>query len=126
MEDKELNLEELNKMIGLEPLSDEDIDCSSDGEYIKENVRVLSVENVLGEKLDNERFSKGVYDVSYLCGAISALVSVGINPNKAMDYIVDKEATEVGLEYNLKMADIQKATAIETAKYSYSNKADSF
>lgn len=95
-------------------------------EYIKENVYKLCTDNLSDIKIDSEKFKNGVDDVSYLCGAISALVSVGINPNKAMDYIVDKEATTIGMKHNLEIANIQKETAIETSKLNFINKADSF
>lgn len=125
MEEKEINLEEL-KGLTLDDIPMDTEECACERDYIKENLRVLSTKNVINEELNKEEFSKGVYDVSYLCGAISALVSVGINPNKAMDYIVDKEATSIGMKHNIDMANIQKDISVETAKFSYANKADNF
>ena len=125
MEEKGINLEEL-KGITLDDIPMDTEECAYGEDYIKENLRVLSTKNVINEELNKEEFSKGVYDVSYLCGAISALVSVGINPNKAMDYIVDKEATSIGMKHNIDMANIQKDISVETAKFSYANKVDNF
>lgn len=110
--------------ISLEELLKPEEDATE--EYIKENVYKLCTDNLSDIKIDSEKFKNGVDDVSYLCGAISALVSVGINPNKAMDYIVDKEATTIGMKHNLEIANIQKETAIETSKLNFINKADSF
>ena len=57
-----------------------------------------------------------------MCGAITALVNVGINPNKAMNYLIDKEAAESAMRHNIDIANIQKETSIETSKLNFVDK----
>lgn len=101
-------------------------DDSNNKDYIEENICNLCTDNLSDAKINKEKFVNGVNDVSYLCGAISALVSVGINPNKAMDYIVDKEATKLAMEHSIAMANIQKEISIETSKLNFVDKANNF
>ena len=101
-------------------------DDSNNKDYIEENICNLCTDNLSDAEINKEKFVNGVNDVSYLCGAISALVSVGINPNKAMDYIVDKEATKLAMEHSIAMANIQKEISIETSKLNFVDKANNF
>ena len=102
------------------------VDSCSEKDYIEENLCTLSTDNVLDIEIDKEKFKNGVDEVSFLCGAISALVSVGISPNKAMDYIVDKEAVKEAMKHSIEMANIQKDISIETSKLNFVDKANNF
>lgn len=106
-------------------LDDSYLDSSVSPEYIKENIFNLNLENLKDSVIDKDRFQFGVNDVSYLCGAISALVSVGITPNKAMDYIIEKEAADAAMKHNLEILNIQKETSVETARLNLVSNADS-
>lgn len=106
-------------------LDDSYLNSSTSSEYIKENIFNLNLENLKDSVIDKDWFQFGVNDVSYLCGAISALVSVGITPNKAMDYIVEKEAADVAMKHNLEILNIQKETSVETARLNLVSNADS-
>lgn len=84
---------------------------------ILDNVIILNFKNEVKDvSIDIEAFKKGISSVSELCGAITALVNVGINPHKAMDYIVDKEASKEIFENNLAVAKIQADANISTLK----------
>lgn len=84
---------------------------------ILDNVITLNFKNeVKDTSIDVEAFKKGISSVSELCGAITALVNVGINPHKAMDYIVDKEASKEIFENNLAVAKIQGDANISALK----------
>ena len=84
---------------------------------ILDNVITLNFKNETKDvSIDIEAFKKGISSVSELCGAITALVNVGINPHKAMDYIVDKEASKEIFENNLAVAKIQTDANISTLK----------
>lgn len=100
-------------------------DCENEKDYIKENILKIRTSHLNECSIDIQDFKEGIKSVSYLCGAITALVNAGITPTKAMDYIVDRDATEKALDFNLRMADIQNKTAIETAKMNFINHADS-
>lgn len=106
-------------------LDDASLSPDSPSEYIKENIFKLNLDNLAESFINKDRFQTGVNDVSYLCGAISALASVGITPNKAMDYIVDKEAADVAMKHNLEILNIQKETSVETARLNLTSNADS-
>lgn len=125
VKDLELNgeTEEYNK--DCLSLDDSCLNSSVLPEYIKENIFKLNLENLNNSVIDKDKFQFGVNDVSYLCGAISALVSVGIAPNKAMDYIVEKEAADAAMKHNLEILNIQKETSVETAKLNFASNADS-
>lgn len=94
--------------------------------FLEQNIIKIDTEYLSKSKINIQKFTEGVEAVSYLCGAITALVNVGITPNKAMDYIVDKEATEVAMKHNIDMSNIQKDISIETAKLNFVNKVDNF
>ena len=84
---------------------------------ILDNVITLNFKDeVKDTSIDVEAFKKGISSVSELCGAITALVNVGINPHKAMDYIVDKEASKEIFENNLAVAKIQGDANISALK----------
>lgn len=84
---------------------------------ILDNVITLNFKNETKDvSIDIEAFKKGISSVSELCGAITALVNVGINPHKAMDYIVDKEASKEIFENNLAVAKIQGDANISALK----------
>lgn len=84
---------------------------------ILDNVITLNFKNEVKDvSIDVEAFKKGISSVSELCGAITALVNVGINPHKAMDYIVDKEASKEIFENNLAVAKIQGDANISALK----------
>lgn len=106
-------------------LDDSYLNPSASPEYIKENIFKLNLENLNDSVIDKDKFQFGVNDVSYLCGAISALVSVGITPNKAMDYIIEKEAADAAMKHNLEILNIQKETSVETARLNLVSNADS-
>lgn len=116
-------IEGLNEDYNL--LDDTSLSPDSPSEYIKENIFKLNLDNLAESFINRDRFQVGVNDVSYLCGAISALASVGITPNKAMDYIVDKEAADVAMKHNLEILNIQKETSVETARLNLTSNADS-
>lgn len=101
------------------PLSDflTDEATESNEAPILDNVITLNFKDeVKDTSIDVEAFKKGISSVSELCGAITALVNVGINPHKAMDYIVDKEASKEIFENNLAVAKIQADANISTLK----------
>ena len=112
----------------VEAINPEDIvDCDScESKYIYKNIHVISKDNLLDSLISKDKFQEGVDSVSFLCGCISALTSFGITPDKAMDYICDKEATEIGMRHNIEIANIQKEASVESAKYNIISKADSY
>ena len=87
-----------------------------------DNVIALHLDNdVKDVTIDVEAFQKGMHSVSELCGAITALANVGINPHKAMDYLVDKEASKEIFAHNIEIAKIQSDSTISTLKSELAN-----
>lgn len=125
MKDLEFNNETEEYNENCLSLDDSCLNSDNTPEYIKENIFKLNLENLNDSLVDKKKFQFGIDDVSYLCGAISALVSVGITPNKAMDYIVEKEAADAAMKHNLEILNIQKETSIETARLNFVSNADS-
>nr|DAO97751.1 MAG TPA: hypothetical protein [Caudoviricetes sp.] len=125
MEEKELNATpkaedevKLDELLGA--LADSDEGDTKD--YLDENLILIDTEKLGDCKIDVQKFREGIESVSFLCGAITALVNVGINPNKAMNYLIDKEAAESAMQHNIDIANIQKETSIETSKLNFVDK----
>ena len=95
---------------------------TDDKDYLDENLILINTEKLGDCKIDVQKFREGIESVSFLCGAITALVNVGINPNKAMNYLIDKEAAESAMRHNIDIANIQKETSIETSKLNFVDK----
>lgn len=86
-------------------------------DYIYENIIELNTLDVSELTLDATKFKTGMDSVAELCGAITALVNVGITPSKAMEYLMEKEAAQEAMKHNIEMGNIQANAAIESAKY---------
>lgn len=120
----DMTKDEVLKMINGEGCGEE---CELDGEcdnshdysfddFLMVNTVSLDTENVSDVTIDRELFKKGVDSVSELCGAISALVNVGIHPNKAMDFLVEKEAAFKAMEHNIEITKIQANANIKCSE----------
>lgn len=72
----------------------------------------FNVENISGCVIDKELFEQGIKEVSKLCGAISALSNVGINPHKAMEYL----ATEFVSNNEIEIAKINAEATVDASK----------
>jgi hypothetical protein len=119
-------MEELNLNDMMQNSLEDACEINNNADYLEDNIIKINTDGLSNYKIDLDKFGEGINSVSYLCGIITALVNVGINPNKAMDYAVDKEATQYAMEHNLEMANIQKDISIETAKLNFVNKVDNF
>ena len=124
MEEKELNTTRKADEIKLDDLFGAlaDGDEGEAKDYLDENLILINTEKLGDCKIDVQKFREGIESVSFLCGAITALVNVGINPNKAMNYLIDKEAAESAMQHNIDIANIQKETSIETSKLNFVDK----
>lgn len=100
---------------------DETCSLNNNEQYIKENIFNISKDSLGSVKFDKSEFQDGIAKMSKLCGMISALVSVGITPNSALQYISETEGAKIITESNIEMAKIQSQTARDTAKFSYEN-----
>lgn len=117
--DKELNIVDLQELCGELGGADEDNDTEA---FLTDKIKEIDLSNVDNLTLNRDKFQEGLDFVSFLAGAITGLCNIGITPNKAMDYIVDSQMTKEAMEHNIEMANIQKDTAIETAKFDFKNK----
>lgn len=126
MENNNISMENLSLLEGLNENLSMDYKEDSTMDFIESNIICIDTEKLENSKIDSESFEKGVKSLSYLCGAITALVNVGINPNKAMDYLTEKEASECAMRHNLEIMSIQKDISLETAKLDFKNRVDNF
>lgn len=105
-----------------------DLECMEDEgacpKYIDKFIVKLNTSNIKKILIDEDEFEDGVNSVSKLCGAISALTSVGITPDKAMDYVVDKEGAEAAMKHNIEICKIQQEASVKTAELGLVNKVD--
>lgn len=90
---------------------------STDCKYLSENLVELKKIKPGSISINTEKFQDGVDSMSKLCGQISALINIGINPNKAMDYIVDKEASMDMMMHNIKITEISSQAAVNAARF---------
>lgn len=109
MDTNEMNLEEIL-------VSGEELDSAGMNDYIKEYILVMPKDELSKCIYDKKSFQSGINKVSELCGAITALVNVGINPSKAMNYLVEKDSTELMLENSIQIAKIQADATIKSSK----------
>lgn len=61
---------------------------------------------------NDELFTKGINDTSYVGGMITALFNVGMNSEEILTYLMNEKT----IEYNLKVTELNNATQIEIAK----------
>lgn len=66
----------------------------------EENLIPVSTENVQGFELNEDEFSDGVYNVSKTCGMISALRSIGLTIDQALDYVMNEKNIDFNLKHN--------------------------
>ena len=97
-------------------------DDKSDKDYIKDNIILVNTTDVeLDSKIPLDSFQRGVDAVAEMCGSISALVSVGITPSKAMDFLVSQINADKGMKHESEMIKIQANASVESAKYESAN-----
>lgn len=91
-------------------------------DYMIDNiVKFKNNDNLAKCNIDIDLFQKGINSVSEMCGIISALVNIGINPHKALDYIVDKNSTELMINNNTEIAKINAEASVKSSKYELAN-----
>lgn len=132
----ELSREDMIRMLQENPeglsisFEDEDNDTDSSGfpdeqydsadffvnRYLFSNILSINKGNISDSCIDRDLFVKGVKSVSELCGAITALVNIGVHPNKAMDYLAEKEFAIDNRAHNLELTKIQAETGIAISK----------
>ena len=66
--------------------------------------------------IDYKKFQSGINEISKMCGEITALVNVGIDPHRALDFLQEKYITEIITSGNLDVAKINANAAIESSK----------
>jgi hypothetical protein len=64
------------------------------------------------EFYDTEEFYRGIKDFSYISGAITALLNVGVSESFALDYLLNQET----IKYNLLAAEINRDMSVEISK----------
>lgn len=104
--------------------NDNPSDCgeSLDGETHRKNCDSVMPEDWFMDyvlsALDMNEFGEGVKEYSKICGKISALMSLGIDPVHALAYISECDDREITYKNNLEIAKIQADAQISTAKCS--------
>ena len=73
---------------------------------------IFNKENLVDVVLDDEKFQDGLDDISFVCGQITGLINIGIDPVDALNYLVNKDV----LKNNLEMGKINKETSIKVAQ----------
>jgi hypothetical protein len=64
------------------------------------------------EWYDSKSFQKGIDDMSYLSGQITALLNCGVSEDFVLDFLLNKET----IKHNIETANINKEMNIEMAK----------
>ena len=118
----ENNKEESANVSEFIPFSPEDLEeLNSHIDYIEENIIKLDTKRFDKFRMDEPLFKSGIDSVSEMCGAISALSSVGITPSMAMMYLSEREGTKLGMAHNLEISKLNSNTLIATSKYESAN-----
>lgn len=80
----ELSMEELQDMMGQSII----------------NPIQMEIDNLCEIHFDEKEFQKGIKEISKVCGVITGLINVGISPNNALDYVINKETIEHNQKLN--------------------------
>lgn len=114
------DMEDIKEILDLK--LDEECECKEQELYTIDEVVALidettpkvevDTEECQGASLDVKEFTKGIVDVSRICGKFSALKSVGMTNAEAIDIIVNQDNVEFNLKLN---SDTGKAN-VEVAK----------
>lgn len=89
--------------------------------YDSNDCLLLDVDNVLDCVLDKVQFQDGVKDISYLCGQISALTTVGVSAETAAALLFDSESTRNICDNNIECSNITAKAAQEHLKTEQEN-----
>lgn len=112
-----MNQEELNIKSCSEKNENIEYDIPLDLNYIQENIVNIDTEDLFKLKHDKNKFKSGIDSVSYICGQITALVNVGINPSEALLYISNMNTLDKATKNEKDLAKIQSDASIKCAKY---------
>jgi hypothetical protein len=72
----------------------------------------MNSESVEDSKYNLDEFKCGIKDASYYAGFFTALVNSGMNTEDAINVLL----TDVNIKVNIKLAEINKDTAIQSSK----------
>lgn len=127
---KRISNEELEKLLGYLNNDDADDECNSedDEDDVCECDFDTSNENSLLEyavdSIDISAFTKGVESVSELCGKISALTAVGLEPGQALAYLSNVQDGEISYKNNVEIAKIQADAQKDVSKATFMRNID--
>lgn len=63
-----------------------------------------------------DRFKDGIKDISYYTGKIAALMSIGVSPDVAVNFIDDLEVTRIASESSIKVAELNSKLSLDAQK----------
>lgn len=89
--------------------------------YDSNECLLLDVDNILDCVLDKSQFQDGINDISYLCGQISALTTVGVSAETAAALLFDSESTRNICDNNIECSNITAKAAQEHLKTEQEN-----
>lgn len=78
----------------------------------------IETDNLDNVEYDQEDFARGVKDISYLCGQITALVNTGLPPEVALDYLFNLKLNNDNIENSIKLTELNSETQIKCAELS--------
>lgn len=109
-------------------LCEDESDDEDDDEDVSDDDFEVPTDDFLSEyaidSMDIEAFTKGVEDVSELCGKISALTSVGIEPGQALAYLSNVQDGEISYKNNVEIAKIQADAQKDASKTNFMRTMD--
>lgn len=76
-------------------LNQEDLDFEQESECLPQYFIPMDLDNLQNvNKYNSKEFKKGLEDMSYTCGKITALLNCGISAGDAMTFILNEKAIE--------------------------------
>jgi hypothetical protein len=72
----------------------------------------LPIENLSGVEFDKYNFSKGLKEISFVCGMLTGLMNIGLSAKDSLDYILNKE----NIKHNQILQDKINKNNIEVSK----------
>lgn len=79
--------------------------------YMREKEIEVNTDNIQNLELDNKEFAKGLKSVSFICGMIAGLSSVGLTKDQVMDYVVNEQNIKFNKDLNSQTCASNERTA---------------
>ena len=87
--------DEINLLDLLNSAKIDSVEEIEDEEYEEIQGIEIEISNLQNLKYNEKEFKKGLLDLSYIAGQLTALTTIGVDPNEALSYILAIQSIEL-------------------------------